>query len=180
MPPDHAADSVERRLLSGDRAALGLVSRWIAFVITAPRFWSLKREWPDLHQEVLRRIVESLERGRFQPGRDFRSYVEGVARNTAREICARRTEVYLATLPELADDRRMEDEADARMFARRVLDGSTPACRELMRLHFMQQMSYEEMAELLNLPIGTVKSKLFRCLACARRNRSRPGLKLDR
>lgn len=170
MPYDYEEDSIEGRLLTGDPTAIGTVSRWIAFILTQPRFWALRREWQDLHQEVMGRVVESLERRRFEPRRDFRRYVQGIARNTARQARLQRVEVPLELISERIDETRMESEADARMFARRVLDGATPTCRELIRLHFLEQMSYEEIAQVLHRSVGTVKSRLFRCLACARRN----------
>lgn len=166
----YQGDSIEGRLLAGDPAAIGIVSRWIAPILTSSRFWSIRREWADLHQDVMGRIVESLKLERFVPQRDFRVYVQGIARNTARHTRARRIEIPLDSIPERISENDAHDEAEARMFARSVLDSATPTCRELMRLYFLKQMDYDEIAEALGLPVGTVKSRLFRCLACARRD----------
>ena len=37
-----------------------------------------------------------------------------------------------------------------------------PRYRELVELGYFEELSYEEIAETLNLPGGTVKAKLFR------------------
>jgi RNA polymerase sigma factor (sigma-70 family) len=171
----HDGDRIEDRLLAGDSVAIGIVSRWIAPILTSSRFWSIRREWPDLHQDVMSRVVESLKQKRFDPQRDFRKYVQGIARNTARRTRARRVEVPLDSIPERTAKSGTAQQAEARMFARSVLDGATPSCRELMRLYFLEQMDYDKIAEALGLPVGTVKSRLFRCLACARRE-SAPGV----
>jgi RNA polymerase sigma-70 factor (ECF subfamily) len=37
-----------------------------------------------------------------------------------------------------------------------------PRYQELVKLRYFEELSYEEIAEELNLPIGTVKAQLFR------------------
>ncbi|MCI0657541.1 MAG: hypothetical protein L0170_10790, partial [Acidobacteria bacterium] len=76
----YSEHSVARRLLENDPEALGLVIRWISTALASPRFWLLRHEWPDLVQEVLSRVVESLRRERFDDSRDLRVYVQGIAR----------------------------------------------------------------------------------------------------
>ena len=59
MPPyDH--DTIERRLLTDDQEAQDRVSRWIAQVLASARFWALRPEWRDLHQEILLRTSAGL------------------------------------------------------------------------------------------------------------------------
>lgn len=58
--------------------------------------------------------------------------------------------------PALAD----ESERHARV---REVVGALPGwLREVVRLRYFEQLSYEEIAEALELPVGTVKSRLFR------------------
>ncbi len=38
----------------------------------------------------------------------------------------------------------------------------TSECRELVEKRYFEELSYEEIAEELNLPLGTVKAQLFR------------------
>ncbi|QQS27463.1 MAG: sigma-70 family RNA polymerase sigma factor [Sphingobacteriales bacterium] len=45
---------------------------------------------------------------------------------------------------------------------RTVLDHLNPKYRRLIELRFMQELSYEEIADELDLPLGTVKAQLFR------------------
>lgn len=45
---------------------------------------------------------------------------------------------------------------------RNLVDKLKPRYRELVELRYFEELSYEEIAETLNLPLGTVKAQLFR------------------
>lgn len=45
---------------------------------------------------------------------------------------------------------------------RALVDKLKPRYRELVELRYFEELSYEEIAETLNLPLGTVKAQLFR------------------
>jgi len=172
----YAADSTEARFLRGETAAVGEVIRWISRVLTLPRFWSLRPQWEDLHQEIVRRVLESLRRGRFQPGRDLRTYVQGIARfaaidalrlarETARGEPPSPTAAGLAA-PGTGD---AESRMAARQLARRVLEVAGEECSHLLRAYFYHGRTYAEIARQLEIPVGTVKSRLFRCMRAVRR-----------
>ena len=124
-------------------------------------------------QEVLGRVIASLRAGRFDPQRDFRTYVQGVARFTAlTAINTRRPEVAVdEDGPELPDESAggtSEDRLTASQLARYVLDRASETCRGFLVAYFMEQRSYAEIAEEFGQPVGTVKSRIFRCLDAAR------------
>jgi RNA polymerase sigma-70 factor (ECF subfamily) len=52
--------------------------------------------------------------------------------------------------------------ADARMDVMEMLNWLTPEHREVLVLRELEQMSYDEIAGVLNVPAGTVESRLFR------------------
>lgn len=166
-------DSIEARFLTGDPEAVGRVIRWIAAVLSSPRFWRLRGEWLDLHQEVMGRLIESLRRERFDAARDFRTYAQGVARFTALAALSPRTRLGDggAELDEaaLAADPESEDLAISRQLARRVLEQASEACRELIVAYFFEERNYAEIAAARSIPVGTVKSRLARCLEGAHR-----------
>jgi RNA polymerase sigma-70 factor (ECF subfamily) len=159
--------SIEGRLLAGDDDAVGQVSRWVARVIASLPYWSIKAEWLDLHQEVMTRLIASLRDGRFDDRQDLRSYVQAVARYTALESLKRRppqtlTPTLELTLHDAGED--VEGRVVARQLARLAFDMAPDECRGLMRAYFFEQRSYSEIAASRNIPIGTVKSRLARCL----------------
>ena len=168
----YRANSVEGRFLRGDLEAVGQVFRWISRVLTLPRFWALREEWADLHQEVLGRVTESLRQDRFDDTREFRTYVQGVARLTAIVLAQRRRAERSESLTAAVPDGRADPElrSSARLMARRVLDLATDECRRLIRSYFFAGNTYREIAEAGGMPVGTVKSRLFRCLDAAHRS----------
>ena len=60
-----------------------------------------------------------------------------------------------------------ESEVIDRQLVRRVLDLASEECRELIRAYFYEARNYEEIAGVHGVPVGTVKSRLFRCLESA-------------
>jgi len=166
-------DSLQARLLLGDPAAIGLVRRWIAEALTATQFWHLRREWKDLQQEVLFRLVDSLRRERFRQDGEFKSYVQGVCRHTAQSWQskqARRSSLGVLMGEPVDEDSgaTAEQRLISDQLVRRALDEATPDCRALIRAYFLEGLPYAELASRLDVPVGTVKSRLFRCLQCLR------------
>jgi RNA polymerase sigma-70 factor (ECF subfamily) len=54
------------------------------------------------------------------------------------------------------------DAVEARMDATQMLDALSEDHRQVLVLRELQRMSYEEIAAVLNVPIGTVESRLYR------------------
>jgi RNA polymerase sigma factor (sigma-70 family) len=176
----YSPHSIEGRLLAGELEALGKVNRWISVVTTSSSYWQLRPERLDLHQEILRRVIESLRRERFDASQDFCSYVKGVTRYTALQML-HRLQPHLSELPQ--DPRApeglpdTEERLDSVHLARQVLGHASPACRDLLRAYFFEQNSYARIAGDLQVPVGTVKSRLFRCLESAHQMVLEKGLR---
>jgi RNA polymerase sigma factor (sigma-70 family) len=171
----HQDRRLAREVLDGDPEAVGLVVRWITEVLTWPRFWSLRKDGSDLVQESLARVVESLQFGRFDSAKDLRSYVLGIARHTAIQSLQesirrrdRRDDVPIEDLP-IEDIPSSIDPVAHHDLVSRIMEGASVDCRRLIELRFLQEKRYEEIAAELMLPVGTIKSRLSRCLDCTHR-----------
>ena len=88
-----------------------------------------------------------------------------IARNKA--ISHRRARgVRAAELAEIIGEPAAEDEPDAleefenAQAVHRAIDELSLAHREVLTLHFLQDLSLEQIADVLDVPIGTVKSRL--------------------
>ncbi len=178
----YATHSIARRLLDNDPEAVGEVMRWISAALTVPRYWSLRGDWPDLLQEAMARVLDSLRHERFDPTRDLRLYVQGIARFVSLEEFRRRRPLVL-----VEDDDRSSDDPDPESQAiqiqlvHRVLDMASEDCRELIGLYYLEAKSHPEIASLLQISEGTIKSRLFRCLAAVRKMlRQHRGARTDR
>lgn len=167
MPYDD--DSTAARFLDGDPEAIGIVSRWIAVVLSSPRFRSLRHRSLDLHQEAVLRVLEALRRELYEPTRDLRVYVQAIARHAAlRAQFASEREKGSALDPAQLPDGR-EWDVERRVLVDEILAGIEEECRNLILAYFLEEQSYDEIAADLGLPVGTIKSRLFRCLAAFRR-----------
>jgi RNA polymerase sigma-70 factor (ECF subfamily) len=168
----YSKTSTEARFLRGDPEAVGTVSRWISIVLTDLRFWRLQEELLDLHQEAIFGLLTSLRRGHFDPDRDFRAYVQAVARYTLRLAARQRRRRPIED--QLVDPSGLpagsEDEAAMlrAMTVRKALGRLHRRCRELLASYYFEQLDYEQIASNLGIPVGTVKSRLSRCLEMAR------------
>lgn len=138
----------------------------------ARRLTSTRADAEDLAQEALVRAFEKRSLLR-EPSR-IRGWLLALARNLHRN----RTRDEKPHLLVLAGDREgMEAEEPAGDLERELLDRSLPdeillALRQLpeeqatvLWLREVEQLSYEELAEAMEVPIGTVRSRLARARA---------------
>jgi len=125
----------------------------------------------DLTQEVFVKVYQSLSR--YEPAAGaFTTWLSTVARNHAIDHYRRKREErarvsddseVLATLPDRGEtqDHAFEREERAQL-VRRALRALPAPLREAVVLCDLQGMPYEEIAEALQLPLGTVKSRINR------------------
>lgn len=127
----------------------------------------------DLTQEVFIKVYNSL--GRYRPEYKFSTWIYKIAHNAAvdhlRRFSAREQSLTSESdgssyeLPLECDKPTPEQESERR--ERRaeiesVVDSLSPAYRELVVLRHSHDLSYDEIAEVTGLPLGTVKNRLFR------------------
>ena len=166
----YESDSEPARFLQGDDKAVAQISRWIAQVLATSRFRAIRSHWPDLHQEVQGRLIESFRQGRYDPARELRVYVQGIARFTAFKAMGRWSTRERGNVDVAEDGSGLpatgsgEQNLIACQLARRALELSSEECSALIRAYFLEERTYREIAQDSCSPVGTVKSRLFRCL----------------
>jgi RNA polymerase sigma-70 factor (ECF subfamily) len=146
----------------GDREAFaGIVNLWERSL-----FYYLRRLAPteadawELLQETWLKTLKSLHT--LREPRALPSFLYSIARNTAISRLRLR-EVENDAYPENIADQRADmdgaafDNAEQVHYALAQL--SLPQ-REALTLYFLQDLSLDEMAEVLDVPLGTVKSRL--------------------
>ncbi len=163
-----------RRCLAGDEdASRELVRRYergVYFLI-----WQIVRnveDARDLTQETFVKAFRALDR--FERDRRFLCWINRIATNTALDFLRSRrrmesldadpeddkaplTLVDPGPLPSEESDRHQIQEA-----LDRLVERLSPPYRVAIHLRYVQQLSYEEIAEILNVSVGTVKSRLHR------------------
>ena len=102
-------------------------------------------------------------RSRYEPSAKFRTYLYAIAlkilRAYRRKAAFRAT--FLGTPTEHAEP-AAESGVVTQLLMREALRSLDAMDREILLLREFEQLSYAEIAELLNLPVNTVRSRLFR------------------
>jgi RNA polymerase sigma-70 factor (ECF subfamily) len=153
-----------QRCLSGDPVACReLVEQFQGDVLAVcRRLLSHLHDSEDVAQEVFLRVFRSL--GRWDSSRPLRPWVLGIAVNRCRTWIGRRgkapeTADYLHEAP---DRRPADDSAELAHEIRAAVDSLRGEYREVFVLFHELGRSYEEIAEAVGRPVGTVKTWLHR------------------
>jgi RNA polymerase sigma-70 factor (ECF subfamily) len=150
---------------SGDEAALtALIDRYAASVHAhLLRHSGSREDADDLLQETWVRVARSAKS--FDTARRFRSWIYGIASNLARDLFRRRMtkERALRTLAVNLPATPSADSVDRGELRERIAE-LPENMRAVLLLRYYEGMSEAEMAEVLNVPRGTVKSRLHAAL----------------
>jgi RNA polymerase sigma-70 factor (ECF subfamily) len=126
----------------------------------------------DLVQETMLRAYRSWDR--YTPGTNAKGWLLTILRNLFINEYRRRSRhpetVNLDTVEPFAVFQNMRDEDPQASFFDRIVDEEViravdalpEAFREAVTLSDVEGLSYEEIARVLEVPVGTVKSRLFR------------------
>jgi RNA polymerase sigma-70 factor (ECF subfamily) len=110
----------------------------------------------DLLQETFAAVVRRPDG--LRRSASPRAYLFGIARNLSAE--AHRRFHPAEELPaELAAESNPEDDPRLEV-VRESITKLNPALRDIMELRLQSELSYEEIAQVLDIPLGTVRSRL--------------------
>lgn len=111
----------------------------------------------DLAQETFLALIRAV--GRYQPRAQLRTYLYGIA---LKLLAGERRKHASASLAELNHEPMVDSIPDQGLWICQCLEKLDGSEREILMLREYEQLSYAEIAELLRLPINTVRSRLFR------------------
>jgi RNA polymerase sigma-70 factor (ECF subfamily) len=150
---------------SGDETALAaLIDRYAASVHAyLLRHSGNRDDADDLLQETWVRVARSAKR--FDTARRFRSWLYGIATNLARDLFRRRMTREralrdLAAHPSAASSANSVECGELRERIAELPENM----RAVLLLRYYEGMSEAEMAEILDIPRGTIKSRLHAAL----------------
>ena len=126
---------------------------------------------PALAEELTQDTFVAILRAstRYQPVALFRTYLYAIAFKILR--AHRRKAAFRATFFGANSSERepsIQSTAEPDLLLRDALDKLDARDREILLLREFEQLTYTEIAELLNLPINTVRSRLFRARTALR------------
>ncbi|MCC7176630.1 MAG: sigma-70 family RNA polymerase sigma factor [Bryobacterales bacterium] len=140
-----------------------LVSRWEKRVFNyLLRLMGDREDAMDLSQEVFLKAYQNL--GKLQDPSRFGPWLFRIAHNEAySHLRRRRPEVELGDGPAGAARPRLEP-LELSVAVRRALELLSDDQREAVILKIYQGFKFEEMAEVLDCPVSTIKSRLYAAL----------------
>jgi RNA polymerase sigma factor (sigma-70 family) len=155
------------RCRSGDQAAWNeLVERFSRYVyaIAVQAFRLPEHDAEDVFQEVFTRVYQHLD-----SLRDDEAVRPWIGQLT-RRVCINRLrsssrEQPTETDQELADDEDVIGRLDEALSVHETLATLPEHCREILDRFFARDESYRQIGDSLDLPAGTIASRISRCLA---------------
>lgn len=128
----------------------------------------------DIVQETMLAVWSNLKS--FGNNSSFKTWIIGIAR---RKICDYYRRAYKApaiSISEVEDSQMIEDESEKLIKAidvSNLLANLSNTEQELVFLVFSAQMTYQEVSEVIQMPVGTVKSKMSAIKAKLRKHLER-------
>jgi RNA polymerase sigma-70 factor (ECF subfamily) len=170
--PD-ALDALIQRCLAGDQDAWAQIVRqhWRKVFNIAYKFTGKHDEAEDLTQDVFLKIFKSLNT--FDQRANFQTWLVSVSRNLCidhyrsvrkeretidRDVDAGTLTPAAVTVSPIA----ALEQADRVTLLKKALTHLPPTLRSAVLLRDIQELSYQEIADRLHLPEGTVKSRINR------------------
>ena len=164
----------------GEPAAFDdLITRWHA------PLWSFVRRLAvedDAAREILQDVWVRVIRGipQLRDGSRLRAWLFGIARRTLmdrlRQQYARSPTVDVDVDEIAADTSAAEDAGDLQELERALAEVPVVE-REVLTLFYLHELSLNEVAEALNVPVGTIKSRLFRAKRLLRQTMTARGIR---
>ncbi len=166
-----------RRVLDGDNAAFEILQKKYAKLIAALIRRMVKNEddVDDLAQETFIKAYRALDKFHF--GFSFSAWIYRIASNTCIDFLRKKRFTIISLTKqtpgesgevemEIEDDGHLPDVIvmnDERSTAIREAISSLPEnYRRIIMLRHEKELDYKEIAEILDIPLGTVKAHLFR------------------
>ena len=119
----------------------------------------------DLTQDVFVKLTRSIHS--YVPVASFSAYLYRIAHNTMVDYF--RTAKQREEIPETQAAPDLLSAVEAKLDVQAMLSVLPPEQRECIILYYMQELTYREIAEILEIPIPTAKSRVQRGLAACKK-----------
>jgi RNA polymerase sigma-70 factor (ECF subfamily) len=178
-PKGRIEPEVIKRFVAGDEAAFrDIINRFknnlYSFLM---RFLNQQDLVEDVFQETFLQVYTS--RSTFDTSRPLRPWLFTIAANKARDALRKQQRTTMASFGTISDaaDMSIDDvvntltsfettpyeeveKGETAGLVRQIIADMPENLREILLLAYFDQFSYKQMAQILGIPIGTVKSRL--------------------
>ncbi len=146
------------------------------------RFLNHHDQVEDVFQETFLQLYNS--RSKFDPTKNLRPWLFTIAANKAKDALRKQRRTTAVSIGSIVSSEEMSfgdaldilgshdkmplDELaqdETAMRVRQIISAMPENLREILILSYFNQFSYKQMAEMLSIPIGTIKSRLHTAVA---------------
>lgn len=168
--------------LSGDEAAFeSLVGRYLRRVYSfSARLTGNAQDAEEIAQETFLKVWRNLKK--YRSDSSFKTWLFAIARNTAIDRLRKKDPLLFADLTGGDEDVSPEEifpdtsftpaelaaQKDNKRQIAEVLERLPPAQREVLLLHYTEDMTFHEIGRVLGAPLHTVKSRHHRAIIALR------------
>ena len=166
--------------LSGEHSAMDvLIMRHTSAIYAyVSRLTGDREAAADITQETFVKVWKNL--ARFREGENFKTWIFAIARNSAFDWLRKRKHIPFSVLESddfsfadiIRDDEALPDEVFERRemgtYAEELLAKLSPENRDILLLHYVDEMTFDEIGKLLGASLNTVKSRHRRALLALR------------
>lgn len=153
-------DDLATKAAQGNREAMAKI---VAEHYAAVYAFCARRLGPDLAEDAAQEtfIMAYKTIKRYDPNCALRTWLIGIAFNISRNLARKkRREIDIANLWHLESPSPGESSIVACEHLRTALKELSPNHLDVVVLHELDELTYEEAATVLGIPVGTVKSRL--------------------
>jgi RNA polymerase sigma-70 factor (ECF subfamily) len=170
--PADEADLVRRCLARDEDAWAALVERYAGYLyaLAVRGFRFTPQEAEDVVQDTFAQVFEHLSE--YRSTGPLAAWMGTIARNVARQRLRTRARHPEAVLPDEAVDTAQQqalDTIERALLVNEALTRLEPPCDDILRRFFILEQKYGEIASVLQVPPGTVASRIARCLVRLRK-----------
>lgn len=171
-PASNPEEALARQFVAGNEHAVAHVQAMIARVVRFRGYYIPTQDQGDVIQEVMLQLCQAFSRPGFSFTRNMDAFVRSVAHRRCVDWMRQRR--VTEELPEVMADAAVRPdgaflERERSDLALRVLQEMAEPCRDLIRLHAGESMTYPQIARLQGRSEGALRVQMYECLREARR-----------
>jgi len=154
------------RIAAGDKTAMREV-----YELYADNLTNFVRNWlydptqaADLVHETM--LIIWRNAAKFEGRSSLKSWIFSIARNKSIDVNRKNSRVtYTDTVPETADEGATQEDhlfgVQNAKHLMKAMNGLSESHKRVLHLAFFEDMKYEDIAEIENCPVGTVKTRIM-------------------
>ena len=178
MPTDQTDEEIILTYKNGDEEAFKkLIKRYTTPLYNFTARLTNRNDAPDIVQEVFIKVWKNIRHFDVKKA-SFKTWIFTIAKNTTTDFLRKKKSLLFSDMgseedinsfaENIPDDKLLPDTALQKLqdsqFLDKILLKLQPNYREVLILHYQEEMTFEEIGKILDKPLNTVKSQHRRAI----------------